>query len=193
MGKRSSPSPALPAPEKLPAVRGALLGVLAARVAVRSAVEAFGFSAEEIAAEIGVPVQLVKDQMAECFMPEEVFLDRKSGRTLATFAGQAKIRLALEAQMAPAAKPAAPVKPAVKPAAKPAPHAKPRTKETLIVTRTWGPKRVLCNREESKLEVVCQLKDSTNLMPGMKLENAEAGEGGIWFYTGRLPRRRGRW
>ena len=143
------------------------------------------FSAEEIALELGVAVQLVKDQLAECFMPEEAFLDRKTGRTLATFAGRTKICRAFVAQMAPTAQ-------LVKPAVKPAPVAKPKTKETLIVTRTWGPKRVLCNREKSNLEVVCQLKDSTNLMPGMKLD-AEAGEGGIWFYYGRLPRRRGRW
>ena len=65
--------------------------------------------------------------------------------------------------------------------------------DELIVTRLHGPRRVLADRASTGREVVCCLKASANLKAGMRLTGAYEGEGGLWFYIGRLPRGKGRW
>lgn len=163
-------------------VRGGFLATLGARVACGGRVPVMlTFSAQEIAEEAGVAVEVVKELMRECIVPDEVRIERGSGQLVATFVGHGKIRELLDTRLA-----------AEKTTPSPAP-VPAKGAETLRVIRVGGVKRLICNRTVSGLEVICCVQKTEHFMPGMELKEATPGAGGMWFYTGRLPRRRGRW
>lgn len=194
MGKRgrSARAAAKALADKNSSARSAFLGVLAARVAAGGRVPLELLTTPEtLALEFGVAVEPITELMrTECLNPEEVRLDRAAGKLVATSAGRAKIRALLDARMAAAPAPA----PAAPPAPSPAPApAGPKT-DTLIITRPhWSQKRVVADRESNGREVICCVQSAANFAAGMKLEGAHEGDGGLWYYTGRLPRRKGHW
>lgn len=142
------------------------------------------WTAEQLAAEAGVGLERVSEAMRQCYMPEEVFLERSDGMLRATQAGRERVRAILDAALA--------AQPAQEPRSSPTSVETASARERLLVTRVWGAKRVICRRVNG-VEVVCRVQDASNLMPGMELVDAQAGVDGLWSYYGRLPRRRGRW
>jgi hypothetical protein len=155
-------------------VRGELLRVLAHRVdRISPTLPAPALlTAAQLAGEAGVAIEAVRELMRDCIVPDEVRMDRAAGEVVATPAGREKILSALDARMAPPAQSA----PAV-----------------LKVTRIHGPRRVLAKIEGTERSVLCAMQSTVNLMPGMSLQGASEGEGGLWYYTGRSPRRKGKW
>jgi hypothetical protein len=71
----------------------------------------------------------------------------------------------------------------------------PPPRQQMIVARVPVNLRLLwCRAKGDKTErqTLVRVKDNTNFMPGMEFQAVQAGEN-FWQYTGRLPRRKGRW
>ena len=163
------------------------------------------WSVEDLARESGAPVALVRAEMDECYMPDEVFLNRADGNKHATAEGRDRILAGLDGKIRPrtiederrdlvavlAERAAQLGKEPRSDAGKGQPAGPER--DDLRITRIWAAKRVICNRASNGLEVVCRVQDTANLKPGMTLEAAQVGVDKIWSYYGRLPRRPGRW
>jgi hypothetical protein len=136
------------------------------------------WTAAVVAEDLGLAVEPVLQAFRGLVQPGEAVLVR--GELVATEAGREKIRVALDALMLVSRQPVAVA------------AGKTTGTETLKVSRLWGAKRVLALRANG-LEVICAVQKSENLMAGMDLVDAQPGLDGMWFYYGRLPRRRGHW
>lgn len=136
------------------------------------------WSPSRLADECGVPVRRVLEVLQA--LRSEPWTVREGNELFVTGPGREKIRTVLDAAMA--TERAAMAQPAPKPDG-----------NDLRITRIWGAKRVLADRVDNGLEVICQVQSSERLMPGMVLKGAKRGKYGVYSYYGRLPRRKGRW
>lgn len=168
-----------PQPSEDVAAKNSARGELLALLTVEALRRAFPrrYSPAELALEAGVAVDVVRELMRDCLVPDEVLMDRGRGEVVATAAGRGKILAALAARISPAAPVAAEAL-------------------RLRVRRLNGLKRAICVRvgDEDAEEVVCLVQSTANLMPDMELEGAEeSAQRGLFSYYGRLPRKKGRW
>lgn len=78
---------------------------------------------------------------------------------------------------------------------KPAMPPGPRPRGQMVTIKAPLNKRLLwCHRkgDKARRQVLVRVTSNENFMPGMEFEAVDGGEN-LWQYTGRLPRRRGRW
>lgn len=87
-------------------------------------------------------------------------------------------------------------KPTPEPAAEPLAPVGPPTRANGVVKRLYPNKRLmLCTIYAGKelREVTAMVRDNSNFMPGMTLELTSSPANGNWQYSGRMPRKRGKW
>lgn len=78
--------------------------------------------------------------------------------------------------------------------ANPTPPGPPPRRQLVVVRVPQNLRLLWCRAKDDRAQrqVLVRVKENTLFMPGMELEAVACGEN-FWQYTGRLPRRRGRW
>jgi hypothetical protein len=126
---------------------------------------------DALASDLGLGAEAVRALIRdECTIGEEAVMDRVLGGVVLLPAGVEKIRSVVAARMAV---PVAPL-------------------PVLTVVRVHGAKRLIAEIEGGR-RVLCCVQRAEHFRAGMRIEGAREGEGGLWFYQGRLPRRKGVW
>lgn len=141
-----------------------------------------------VAESLGITVKrLAVFRKKNLVTPEHFVMEGNA--PLLTAAGVARVKELLAAEATP---PPAAIEPAT---AKETIPAGPPRRAKMVVQRVPPNKRLLlCARTDDpkKAQVLVRISTNENFMPGMTFEAVE-GWNNLWQYTGRLPRRKGRY
>lgn len=146
------------------------------------------FWESRVAESLGVARKIVAKLRAKKLTPVEHYRKEKNNVVL-TPAGLARLKELLAKQASGATLPTDPAT-----ATETTPKGPPPRQKMIVVKAPLNPRLLWCRAADDKKsrQVLVRVTANTNFMPGMEFEAVACGEN-FWQYTGRLPRRKGRW
>ena len=133
---------------------------------------------QRVADSLGVARQIIV-RLRKKYLKAGEHFEKRQNAVVLTIAGLARITQLVKAESPPT----------------PDVPAGPRPRAVLVVFRLApNVKMMWCHRQDdqNKKQLLVRVSDNRNFMAGMEFEAVEGGEN-LWQYTGRLPRRKGRW
>lgn len=146
------------------------------------------FWESRVAESLGVARKIVAKLRAKELTAGEHYRKDKNNWVL-TPAGLARLKELLAAQAGTATAKGDPATATETP-----PPGPPPRKQMIVFRLPMNAKLMWCHAkgDAARRQVLVRVHDNRNFMPGMEFEAISSGEN-AWQYTGRLPRRRGRW